>query len=56
MQRDPPTLELLSDKELNHFNKEDVQYKINVAEQERDTLREKVNLSAITEYYAKDAE
>jgi hypothetical protein len=54
--QDPPTLELLSEAELKHFNKEDVQYKINMAEQERDALREKVDLSAITEYYAKDAE
>ena len=55
-QGDPPTLELLSDAELSHFNKEEVKYKITMLEEERSALREKVDLSAIAEYYAKDAE
>ena len=54
--QDPPTLELLSEAELSKFVKEDVQYKITMLEEERNALREKVDLSAIAEYYAKDAE
>jgi hypothetical protein len=46
---EPRTLELLSPEVLSKCVKEDVQYKITMLEEERNALREKVNLSTIEE-------
>lgn len=56
VRQEPLTLELKSEAELAQCNKEDIQYQITMLEEQRNALREKVDLSAIAEYYAKDAE
>lgn len=55
-QQPDPELVLLTDDELAEKDIEDVQYRITMLDEQRDTLKSKVNMSAIKEYWTKHKE